>query len=417
MEKAIVVQGLGKRFRRYHLDRPWTLQEAVLRGLRGLKPEEEFWALRGVDLSVARGQMVGVIGPNGAGKSTLLRLIGGVGRPDEGRVTVAGRIGALIDLGAGFHPDLTGRENVLISGVIAGLRRQEVIKSFNSIVEFAELQEFIDSPLRTYSLGMQMRLAFAVAVHIQPSILLIDEVLAVGDAAFQNKCLDRIAQFKSHGCAILLISHDTGLVSRLCDEVLWLNKGQVAAVGEADDVVDQYLEAMGAETRRRTPDVERVQPTSMGTHLTLNQNRFGSLEMEITAVALSDAYGEPIQELTSGQALSVQVMYHAPKPIASPIFSVTISKEDGFVCYDTSTEADGMVVPVLHGSGTFTLELNRLDLIEGQYYVDLGVYERTWDYAYDFHWHAYPIRVTGTGGDKGIICPPHRWTWPTPESK
>jgi lipopolysaccharide transport system ATP-binding protein len=241
MRNSIIVDGLGKQYRRYHQDRPWTLQEFFQRGLRGLKPVEYFWALRNVSVAVAPGRMVGVIGGNGAGKSTLLRLIGGVGRPDEGGVAVHGRVDALLDLGAGFHPDLTGRENVFISGVINGLTRREVAKQFDSIVAFSELEEFIDSPLRTYSTGMQMRLAFAVATHTHPEVLLIDEVLAVGDLAFQHKCLERIAQFKAEGCTIILVSHDTGLVAKMCDEALWLHGGRVMAHGPADEIASRYI--------------------------------------------------------------------------------------------------------------------------------------------------------------------------------
>ncbi len=199
MSIAIAVQGLGRQFRRYHLDRPWTLQEAVQRGLRRMAPAEHFWALREVSFSVAHGHALGVVGPNGAGKSTLLRLLGGVGRPNEGTIEVHGRIGALLELGAGFHPDLTGRENLFINGLISGLTRSEVTTRLDSIVDFAELQDFIDNPLRTYSSGMQMRLAFAVAIHTDPEIFLIDEVLAVGDLSFQRKCLERITQLKRAG--------------------------------------------------------------------------------------------------------------------------------------------------------------------------------------------------------------------------
>ncbi len=243
MKDTVIVRGLGKQYRHYHKDRPRTLQEFFQRGLRGLKPVEYFWALRDVSVTVAPGRMVGVIGGNGAGKSTLLRLIGGVGRPDEGGVMAHGRVGALLDLGAGFHPDLTGRENVFINGVINGLTRREVAKQFNSIVAFSELEEFIDSPLHTYSTGMQMRLAFAVATHTHPEVLLIDEVLAVGDLTFQRKCLQRIAQFKIEGCTIILVSHDTELVAKLCDEALWLVAGRLVAHGAANVVVDQYLAA------------------------------------------------------------------------------------------------------------------------------------------------------------------------------
>src|SRR6202007_1095389 len=220
-----VVQGVSKQFRHYHHGRPRTLHEALLHGLCHWRPTEGFWALRDVSFSIAPGHMVGVIGANGAGKSTLLRLIGGVGRPDAGHIELHGRIGALLELGAGLHGDLTGRENVYISGIIAGLTRREVEQRFEAIVDFAELQEFIDNPLRTYSTGMRMRLAFAVAVHIEGEILLIDEVLSVGDWACKRKCMERIAQFKTQGRTILFVSHDIRSIVELCDEALWLHAG------------------------------------------------------------------------------------------------------------------------------------------------------------------------------------------------
>jgi len=412
MPDAIVVQNLSKSFRRYDADRPQTLKEAFLHGLgslRRLAPKEPFCALRDVSFSVAPGRMVGVIGPNGAGKSTLLRLVGGVGRPDEGEVTVQGRIGALLDLGIGFHPDLTGRENVFVNGVIAGLTRNKVARRFDSIVEFAELEPFIDSPLRTYSTGMQMRLGFAVAVHTDPEILLIDEILAVGDLAFQRKCLDQIAQFKAGGCTILLVSHDANAIQQLCDEALWLRHGQLVAYGPADVVTGQYVAEMSAETRRRTPTTRPSVHTPAGTELRVNENRFGSLEMEIVAVRLLDAAGFPVTELDSGDPLCVEIAYRAPEPIQAPIFGVTISQEDGFVCYDTSTAATGISLPAIHGPGCITFQIERLDLIGGQYYVDVGTYEREWAYAYDYHWHVYPLLVHSTGGEKGVLRPPHRW--------
>ena len=244
---TILVEKLGKQFRRYHHDRPWTFQEVFQRGLRRIEPAECFWALREISFTIGAARMVGIIGRNGAGKSTLLRLLSGVGRPTEGRVTVCGKIDALFDLGVGFHADLTGRENVFISGVVNGLTRREVARQFDSIVAFAELENFIDFPLRTYSTGMQMRLAFAVATHTHPNILFIDEVLAVGDVAFQRKCLERIARFKAEGCTIILVSHDSQLVGDLCDEALWLHAGRLVAHGAARVVVDQYLAEAGAQ--------------------------------------------------------------------------------------------------------------------------------------------------------------------------
>lgn len=264
MEPVISVNNVSKKYRRYSHDRSYTLQETVLKGLRRLLPlnggsqtvdrerlttgagrqsSTHFWALRHVDFVIPGGRMVGLVGHNGAGKSTLLRLIGGVGRPDEGSIAVKGKIGALLDLGAGFHPDLTGRENIFIGGVIGGLTRRQVEKRFDDIVAFSELESFIDSPLRTYSSGMQLRLAFSVATHIEPDILLIDEVLAVGDLDFQQKCLERIARFKREGCTILLVSHDMSLVQRLCDEVILLNSGKVMDHGPAGDIVNRYTTA------------------------------------------------------------------------------------------------------------------------------------------------------------------------------
>jgi lipopolysaccharide transport system ATP-binding protein len=410
MPDAIAVQNLGKRFRRYHADRPNTLKEALLRGLRRIRPAEYLWALRDVSFRIPPGRMVGVVGPNGAGKSTLLRLIGGVGLPDEGSVTVRGRIGALLDLGTGFHPDLTGHENVFVNGVISGLTRHEVARRFDSIVAFAELEEFIDNPLRTYSTGMQMRLGFAVAAHTDPEILLIDEILAVGDLAFQRKCLERIAQFKDQGCTIVLVSHDAGSIQRLCDEALWLRQGKLVACGPADVVAGQYIAEMSAETRRRTPAAQPVVRTPTGTELRVNENRFGSMEIEIVAVRLLHPAGFPVTELDSGEPLHVEIEYLAHGPVREPIFGITITREeDELVCYDTSTEAAGPRLSTARGPGQITFQIERLDLIGGQYYVDVGAYEREWAYAYDYHWHVYPLAIRPTRGEKGVVRPPHCW--------
>lgn len=244
MRPAIVVQSLGKRFRCYTQHRPRTLMQAALTGWRGLTSSDYFWALRDVSFTVAPGEMLGVVGRNGAGKSTLLRLLGRLGRPEEGTIGLNGRIGALLDLGAGFHPDLTGRENVLVNAVVAGLLHREARQQFDSIVEFAELSNFIENPVRTYSTGMMMRLAFAVAIHTRPEILLVDEHLSVGDQLFQHKCLDRITQLKAEGCAVVFISHSVEQIEKSCDRALWLNQGRIWAEGHAGTVVEQYRGAM-----------------------------------------------------------------------------------------------------------------------------------------------------------------------------
>lgn len=249
MEAAIVVRNLSKMFRRYHANRPWTFQEALARGIKKMPPVERFWGLQDVSFRVGAGRMVGIIGANGSGKSTLLRLVGGIGRPDRGTIEVNGRIGALLDLGSGLHPDLTGGENILVSGVLSGLTRRQVLDRFDAIVTFAEVQDFIDNPLRTYSTGMQLRLAFATAVHTDPDVMLIDEVLSVGDISFQSKCLERIEAFKAAGCAILLVSHEGSIIQELCDEAIWLDAGRLMAHGPPDDVVARYVAHMNEHGR------------------------------------------------------------------------------------------------------------------------------------------------------------------------
>lgn len=406
---SIVCNDVGKRFLQYDEHRPQTFTEVLRNGLRSLRPSSAFWALRHVDFEIEAGTMLGVIGGNGAGKSTLLRLIGGVGRPDEGHIETNGRIGAILDLGAGFHPDLTGRENVYVNGVIGGLTRREVEQRFDEIVAFAEAESYIDNPLRTYSSGMQMRLAFSVAAHIDPQILLIDEVLSVGDLAFQKKSLDRIYRFKDQGSTIILVSHDIQQVQKLCDRVLWLRNGEMVALGNADIVVGQYQAETEVETRRRTPKIAQPSVTPQGVQLTPNVNRFGSLEMEISSLQLLDQHDIPVTETEAGQTLSVAIALQSEQYLPAPHVGVTITREDGFICFDTTSDASRAVLPDVQGRVSLKLVLDRLDLVPGDYYVDAGIYPQDWSYAYDYHWHVYPLRVTGPPNRKGILHLPQHW--------
>lgn len=410
MRDAIVVGGVGKQFVRYHAQKPLTLQEAVLQGFRWIKRSDRFWALQDISFRIAPGKMVGLIGRNGSGKSTLLRLIGGIGRPDCGKIKVSGSVRALLDLGVGLHPDLTGRENIFVNGVIAGLTRREVQQQFESIVAFAELASFIDSPLRTYSTGMRMRLGFAITVHTSPNILLIDEVLAVGDLAFQRKCLDRIAQFKAEGCTIVFVSHDETQIKQLCDEVVYLRQGQLIAWGQPEVVVGQYLADNRQETHRRTPNEHSFVQTATGTQLKVHENRFGSLEMEIINVRLLDERGASISELPSGDPLTIEIEYIAPQPMSSPVFGVAINREDGLTCYDTTTLASGQILPTVQDQGKIALHLKRLDLNSGKYYISVGIYQSNGDFAYDYHWQVYPLLVHASHlYDKGVLQAPHVW--------
>jgi lipopolysaccharide transport system ATP-binding protein len=240
-EPVISVKNLGKR---YWLrgGRPGTLQQSLGQIAGLLQTRTPFWALQDVSFQVKQGESVGLIGPNGAGKSTLLRHICGLGRPTAGRASVRGRVAALLELGAGFHPHLSGRENLFVSAVVSGMRRKEAAALYDEIVSFAEIEEFIDQPLRTYSSGMQMRLAFSVAVHVNPDVLIVDEALAVGDAHFQQKCLERIERFHQAGKTLLLVSHDMSLIGRFTGRALWLKGGRVAADGPSGEVINAYCE-------------------------------------------------------------------------------------------------------------------------------------------------------------------------------
>src|SRR4026207_1123882 len=244
MSAAIDVVNVTKIYRRYARKKQFaTLKSALLSGslITDLKPDETFPALQGVSFNVPAGRTYGIIGRNGSGKSTALKLVAGITKPTTGTVQVRGRISALIELGAGFHPEISGRENVFINGIMLGLTKREIGRRFDEIVEFAELQDFIDAPVKTYSSGMYMRLGFAVAIHVDPDVLLVDEVLAVGDEGFTHKCLDKFAEFKRRGKTILLVTHSLGLVERFCDDALWMDAGHMKGMGDPKRVVGAYI--------------------------------------------------------------------------------------------------------------------------------------------------------------------------------
>ncbi len=383
MKPAIVVTGLGKVFQKYGADRPFTWQELVLKAGRGLTQPERFWGLRDLTFTVARGRMFGIIGRNGAGKSTLLRLMGGLFRADEGTVQVNGRVSGLLELGAGFHPDLTGRENVQIAGVVGGLTRREIAERFDAIVEFAELRSVIDAPLRTYSSGMNMRLAFSVAVHVDPQILLVDEVLAVGDLTFQRKCIDRIRHFRKQGSTVIVVSHDLTMVRELCDDALWLEQGRLKRIGAAEAVVQAYLDEALQETLRRTKFAADADGCSSG--------RFGSREVELASIDLLSSEGERSAEFQCGEPLHVEIAYFAPEAVRDPVFFVSINGEEGNVRFKTATDGAFNSIPVVEGHGRLSLKVSDLQLKPGKYYVDVGVWEKDWKYAYDYHSRVHSI--------------------------
>jgi len=370
---------------------------------------DDFWALRDITFQVGPGQMLGIVGPNGAGKSTLLRLVGGVGRPNSGSIRVSGKIGSLLELGSDFHPELTGRENVILSGVIAGLTRREVVARMEEIVDFAELRDFIDSPVRVYSSGMLLRLGFSVAVHTDPEILLIDEVLAVGDQSFRAKCLSRVEALRRRGCAILLVTHDTSLAVRMCDQAIWLHKGRIIEIGPADEVVSAYITSMDWETRRRTPVDWQTGLMDDGTQLRMMENRFGSMELQVTDVRLLDGMGHRCRRLQRGEQLRVEIDYVADEAVPAPNFGVVIRQENNTVLFDETMPAAQLGLVTVQGPGGIALNFDRLDLNAGEYHIDVGVYRHDWSYAYDYHWRVYPLTILATTEVKGAVNPPHAW--------
>jgi lipopolysaccharide transport system ATP-binding protein len=326
---AVVVDAVSKTYRLHR--RPRSLKEAALRPFAWSARARTVAALRDVSFAVRPGSSVGIVGPNGAGKSTLLRLVGGVGRPDSGRIETDGRIAAILELGAAFHPELTGREAASLAGIVAGLTRREVRARLDAIVAFAGLEAFVDEPLRTYSTGMQARLGFAIAAHTDPEILLVDEVLAVGDAAFQRRCIERLRQFQRDGVTMLIVSHDHHVVAELCDEVVWLRGGALVAVGAPNEIVRRYVDAVDRETTDSTPASTPAETTRSGATLRPRVNRFGSLEGRIAAVELTDGLGSALGAIAPGHAVVVGIEADTPDAAGEPVVSVSVTRDDGLL--------------------------------------------------------------------------------------
>lgn len=409
MRGSIVVRGVSKQFKRTSGDKLSSFKETVLSGFKRVETHN-FLALQDVSFTVQKGRSVGVVGRNGAGKSTLLRLIGGVGKPTDGTIDVHGRIGALLDLNAGLTDDLTGRENIFIAGVIAGMTRAEVRSCYDSIVTFAELESFIEMPIRTFSSGMRMRLAFSVAAHMSPDVLLIDEVLAVGDLHFQRKCLERIAAIKASGTTIFLVSHDSSQIRALCDEVVLLKQGKVVTYGPTQAVMDLYEtgDVPALEDRPNTTvEVERLPGGRLLQH---GVNRSGSQEVQIKAVRLLHPDGGTARSIVSGGGLVLEFDLRANRPVHSALASVTIHTRDGSPCFDTNTEIGGMKLGVLTDLVGLRLSIDRLDLAGGEYSVSMGAYLQGWQGLYDYHDRCYEFSVVGPHSGRGFMNPPSAWS-------
>ncbi len=386
---AIEARNLGKSYRVRGVGPPTLF--GALTGIARRRPMEPFWALREVSFDIARGRTIGVIGPNGSGKSSLLGLTAGTIAPSTGHVRATGRIASLLELGAGFHPDLTGRENVFLNAALLGIPREDVRRKFDPIVEFAGLQDFIDQPVKHYSSGMYVRLGFAVAVEMDPDILLIDEVLAVGDIAFQLKCLDRIRDFQRRGKTLLFVSHALQTVEEFCDEAFLIHHGRLVARGAPGDVILQYVKAY------------------MGEGGQLFTQEYGTREVEFTGVRLLDEHGAESATFTTGRPMLVEIAYVAHRRIERPVFGYSIKTGNGFYVYGSNTQIAGVALEAIAGAGTLRLRLDPLTLMHGNFFLSLSIH--SWDHAQQYHrredW--YPFAVRNPTGALGIFQLHDRW--------
>ena len=459
---AIEAVNVTKIYRRYARRRQFaTLKSAILSGtmIGDLAPDETFSAVQDVSFAVKAGCTFGVVGRNGSGKSTMLKLVAGITKPTSGTITVHGRISALIELGAGFHPEISGRENVFINGIMLGLTKREITRRFEEIVEFAELQDFIDAPVKTYSSGMYMRLGFAVAIHVDPDVLLIDEVLAVGDESFTHKCLDKFAEFRRRGKTVLLVTHALNLVERFCDEALWLDQGQSRGVGDPRRIVSAYItdvekseerhlvaveararqavdaaagdgrgagpaEASGPEgTAAATPEPggtgpsvpppaaeETATPETPPDMFQAGEGRWGSREAEILDVQIVGEDGQAAHVFYSGERIEIRLKVRAQKPITDFVVGIGLFNVDGICCYGTNTDLEELKPERFSGDGEITFTIETLDLVESTYKLDVALHKLD-GYPYDYHRLLYSFRVKSRTKDIGVYRPRHQWSF------
>ena len=367
---------------------------------KGSSASEEHVALDGIDVDVAPGETLALIGPNGSGKSTFLKLAGGILKPTSGSVAVDGRVTALIELGAGFHPEISGHENVLINGMLLGLSRREIEDRMAEIISFADIGDFIDQPVKTYSSGMYIRLGFAVAVAAEPDVLLIDEVLAVGDEAFTRRCLDRLAQMRQAGVTMILVSHDLDLVSSFSDRALYLDRGKVVAEGPADSVVARYRSDAAGATEHTNDESPELRTLEEG-------KRWGNGDIEITAVDL--VVGDTAQRLvSSGTSCRLRVRYRVLRPVEDFVFGFAWHRADGTQVAGHNTELDGFKPLRLDSDGEMSCVYDSLELSPGEYFVDAAVHARG-GLAYDYWRDALRVRITSAVEWPGVWAPRHTW--------
>ncbi|MDQ4069853.1 MAG: ABC transporter ATP-binding protein [Actinomycetota bacterium] len=388
---VITVENVSKRFRLYK-ERNQSLKSTLLQRRRGRF--EEFWALRDVSLDVPRGAAMGLIGENGSGKSTLLKCMARILRPDAGRISTEGKVSALLELGAGFHHELSGRENVYLNGSILGLSRKELDRKFDDIVQFAGLERFIDTPVKNYSSGMYLRLGFSVAINVDPDILLVDEVLAVGDENFQRRCREKFGELRARGRTVVLVSHALDSVRELCDVAAWLEGGRLRAVGDVDEVVDHYLHAVDEGAADRAGPVPAGGDRSVIAH-----------------IDLLDQKHEPTREALTGDRVTIRFHYELDEAVSRPVFAMAIHTVEGIEV--TATDTAGLsLVPEPAGRGHVDFEVDSLPLLPGTYDISAVLSERESGAVLDAHHRAFRFVVDAGApavSSRGIVDV--RGTW------
>lgn len=407
-----------------------SLKEALLhRGRRSRV--EEFSALDGVSLEIPRGSFFGLIGHNGSGKSTLLKLLAGIHRPTSGEIVVDGRVAALLELGSGFHPELTGRENVYLNGSILGLSKRRIDEVLDEIVEFSGLGDFVDSPVKVYSSGMYVRLGFAISIHVEPDILLVDEVIAVGDEDFQRRCLEHMYGLRRSGVTIVLVSHSINLIESLCDQVAWLDHGRLQQVGTPGDVCRAYLEHVNQiemdraelEQQRERDVAEDAGGEAESSHdgavddglIPVNEDglrRRGSGEVRLEGLEFFDKHGHPYPIAGSGDPLRIRMWHRASETVKQPVFSVSIQHPNGLTMAAPSTRASEFEIDdLVPGVAHVDLIIDRMPLLPGDYALNFEIRDRSMTHVYDAWEHAEILRVQpGSSPERaGLIDIAARW--------
>ena len=417
MSEAIRVEGLSKHYRRSSAGfRMRTLKSALLqRSLtQGLGEGETVRALDDLDFSVGSGEAFGVIGSNGSGKSTLLKIVAGILQPTSGRQIIDGRVAALIELGAGFHPEISGRENIYINGAILGMSRSEVAARYDDIVEFSGLGDFIEEPVKNYSSGMYVRLGFAVAIHTDPDILLVDEVLAVGDEAFAHQCLRRIEELLASGKTVLMVSHSLDLIEDICDRVLWLDNGKQKMLGEPRRVVDAYRLAVAEDegrAHREAKDArERELEGGSEEEQATEPERWGSRAAEIHGARMLNAADEERYHFESGEKVVFEIEASARRELDDFVFGVGVFTPRDIECWGTNTDLAGFEPQSFQGRTVVRLECPRLELAAGEYTVDLAVHAKD-GAPYDYHRRHLSFSITAPNASAGVYRPTHRWAF------